>query len=93
MPSRSNPPGPPPATLGAFEAKTRLAELLEHVARTGASITITRRGVPVARLVPLEGEGARAPERLLGSFRAFSAAHPLPPGLTARELVDEGRRR
>lgn len=36
--------------IGAFEAKNRLAELLDAVAG-GEEITITRRGKPVARLV------------------------------------------
>src|ERR1700690_1024643 len=39
-------------TVGAFEAKTHLAELLDRVGR-GETITITRHGVPAARLVPV----------------------------------------
>jgi prevent-host-death family protein len=39
------------ATIGAFEAKTKLAELLDRVER-GEEIVITRRGKPAARLVP-----------------------------------------
>ncbi len=38
-------------TVGAYDAKTHLAQLLDEVA-AGETITITRRGVPVARLVP-----------------------------------------
>ena len=34
-----------------FEAKNRLSALLAEVAR-GAEVTITKRGVPVAKLVP-----------------------------------------
>ena len=37
-------------TVGAFEAKTKLSELLDAVER-GEEVTITRRGEPVARLV------------------------------------------
>jgi prevent-host-death family protein len=37
--------------VGAFEAKTHFSQLLERVQR-GEEITITRRGRPVARLVP-----------------------------------------
>ena len=40
------------ATVGTFEAKTHLSALLERVAR-GETITITKNGVPVARLAPL----------------------------------------
>ena len=96
------PPGPRPiappapldsvgASVGAFEAKRRFAELLESVAREGQSITITRREIPVARLVPVDGTLGRAPERLLGAFHAFQSAHPL-GDVTTRELVDERRR-
>jgi prevent-host-death family protein len=40
-------------TVGAFAAKTHLAELLGRV-EAGGSITITRHGRPVARLVPVD---------------------------------------
>ncbi len=42
-------------TVGAYEAKTHLAHLLDRVAR-GETLTITRRGHPVARLVPVEDD-------------------------------------
>lgn len=42
-------------TIGACEAKTHLPRLLDRVAR-GESLTITRYGQPVARLVPVENE-------------------------------------
>ena len=38
--------------IGAYEAKTQLPKLLDRVAR-GESLTITRHGKPVARLVPV----------------------------------------
>jgi prevent-host-death family protein len=46
--------------IGAFEAKTRLSELLERV-RQGHVYRITKRGVPVAELRPIEPE--RRPKR------------------------------
>ena len=39
-------------TVGAFEAKTHFSQLLER-AEKGEEILITRRGKPVARLVPV----------------------------------------
>jgi len=42
-------------TVGAYEAKTRLSELLERV-EAGEEITITKHGAPVARLVPVKKE-------------------------------------
>lgn len=41
--------------VGAYEAKTHLPRLLDRVSR-GESLTITRRGRPVARLVPVESD-------------------------------------
>jgi len=42
-------------TVGAYEAKTHLARLLDRVAE-GETLTITRRGHPVARLVPVDDD-------------------------------------
>jgi prevent-host-death family protein len=46
--------------IGAFEAKTRLSELLENVSR-GHVYRITRRGKPVAELRPVSAERAGRP--------------------------------
>jgi prevent-host-death family protein len=46
--------------IGAFEAKTRLSELLDRV-RRGHVYRITKRGIPVAELRPVEA-GTRRPE-------------------------------
>ncbi len=39
------------------DAKTHLSEILEHVEQTGVEIVLTRRGKPVARVVPDRIEG------------------------------------
>jgi len=44
--------------IGAFEAKTRLSELLEQVSK-GRVFRITRRGKPVAELRPVSTAGTR----------------------------------
>ena len=46
-------------TIGAYEAKTHLAQLLERVAR-GEHLIITRHGKPVAQLIPVTGDRQRA---------------------------------
>jgi prevent-host-death family protein len=51
--------------IGAFEAKTRLSELLEQVAR-GRVYRITRRGKPIAELRPIAAAAAR---RVFGEDR------------------------
>jgi prevent-host-death family protein len=43
-----------PESLNVAEAKRRLSDLLGRVAYGGARIVITRRGRPMARLVPVE---------------------------------------
>ena len=48
-------------SIGAYEAKTHLPRLLDRVAR-GESMTITRHGKPVARLVPVSSDRERARE-------------------------------
>jgi prevent-host-death family protein len=91
MGPRQQPPGSGDGrTIGAFEAKTRFGELLAQV-EEGASFLITRRGVPVARLVPVK-RGSRDPKALLEAFKAFQKAHPL-EGITTKELINEGRKR
>jgi prevent-host-death family protein len=44
--------------IGAFDAKTRLSELLDRVHDTGAVYIITKRGVPVAELRPVVPAGS-----------------------------------
>ena len=39
------------------DAKTHLSQILEHVEETGEEIVLTRRGKPVARVVPNRAEG------------------------------------
>ena len=47
--------------ISATEVNRHLGQLLDRVAR-GESLTITRHGKPVARLVPVTGERDRAQE-------------------------------
>ena len=75
--------------VGAFEAKNRLSELL-RAAEAGRSIVITRRGRPVARLIPAADDRL---EDLVELKAAFQALRDEIDGLVdVRELVEEGRR-
>ena len=76
--------------IGSYEAKTRLPELLRDVER-GESFTITRRGIPVAKIVGVEapGDDPRAIIERLKASRARRPHVPLDELLSAR---DEGRR-
>jgi prevent-host-death family protein len=44
------------STVPAGEFKARCLQLLDEVAATGHALTITKRGRPVARLVPMPPE-------------------------------------
>lgn len=77
-------------TVGAYEAKTHLSELLDKV-QQGERVTITRHGVPVATLAPVgEPDRQRVAEAIrrikeLGKSKSLG-------GLTIREMIEEGRR-
>lgn len=80
-------------TVGAFEAKTHLSQLLDEVEH-GETITITRRGVPIARLAPLNGTALRrTPAEVIESLNAFrERTNWTLGGMTIREAIEEGRR-
>jgi len=76
--------------VNAFDAKTRLSELLRETEQ-GASYIICRRGKEVARLIPPVKENKKMSHReVIASF------HEIRQGITGRvkirELVEEGRR-
>jgi prevent-host-death family protein len=50
-------------TVGASEARTRLANLI-RAAERGDTVIITRHGKPVAQLVPIKDERARVAEAM-----------------------------
>jgi prevent-host-death family protein len=76
--------------VGAFEAKTHLSRLLDQVER-GETITITRHGRPVARLIPIAGSSRDERRRAIAELKELRAGQTL-GGLSVRELVDQGRR-
>jgi prevent-host-death family protein len=78
-------------TVGAYEAKTHLSELLEKV-EAGEEITITKHGAPVAKLVPVKKE-IRPEERVAAIDRIQKLATGLSlGGLKVKDLIREGRR-
>jgi prevent-host-death family protein len=79
-------------TVGAYEAKTHLPELLQRVAR-GDTVLITRRGVPVAQLVAPTVPARPDPEDVIDDLIAYSREQQRTlEGTTVRELIEEGRR-
>jgi prevent-host-death family protein len=76
--------------VGAFEAKTHFASLLERVAN-GEEIMITKHGTPVARLIPVAGASRERIRATIARLKEFCQGQTL-GGLSVRELREEGRR-
>ena len=70
--------------LSVVQAKAQLSALLDAVER-GEAVEITRRGVPVARLV--QPERRNGPRFELGTFLAKIRQQPLHAEADAGELV------
>jgi prevent-host-death family protein len=77
-------------TVGAFDAKTHLNELLQRASK-GETIQITRRGIPVAKLSPPDSGRKEDGHILAASIRQLRRGATLGK-LSIRELIDEGRR-
>lgn len=81
-------------TVGSFEAKTKLAELLDKV-EGGEVVTITRRGKAVARLVSAKSEeGGEHMRRVVEEIKRnrVGRGKPAGPGTTIAELIKAGRK-
>jgi prevent-host-death family protein len=79
------------AFVGAFEAKTHLADLLDRVSR-GEKITITRHGVPAAMLVPIEETRPRMTHKEIVEGMRKLRQRIKSGKMNVREMVEEGRR-
>jgi prevent-host-death family protein len=81
-------------SVGSYEAKTHLPQLLRQV-ETGETITITKRGKPIAVLSPAREQPIRDIKAVIAEFRAFSKKQARAQGpLSAREIkemIEEGR--
>ena len=76
--------------IGAFEAKTKLSEILKKV-ESGQRFTITRRGQAVADIVP---SGQRDPQRVRQAVEALRN-FPRITGVSGDEVlawIQEGRK-
>ena len=77
-------------TVGAFEAKTHLSEILEKASR-GEETIITKRGVPIAKVIPVEKESSTIKPNLLQEFRQLRKKLTL-GNLSWKDLRNEGRK-
>ena len=79
------------ASIGLFEAKTHLSELIARAER-GEEVIITRHNKPVAKLVPIGREAAQSTQRRQAALDALQAFEPIDvPGLSLADLIAVGR--
>ena len=80
-------------TMGFYEARTHLSELLDDVAK-GKKVLITRRGKPAALIGPPPKQRQRHVRQVVQEMLAFRDREGTTLGghVTIRELIDEGRR-
>ncbi len=77
-------------TVGLFEAKQKLSDLVER-ASEGEQIGITRRGKLAALIVPARNN-VNLKEVFADIERIRLRAKPLPKGTTIKDLIEEGRK-
>lgn len=77
-------------SIGAYETKTHLADLLRQV-RAGQGFTITQRGAPVADLLPAGVRRQRAGAAAALQMQRFMAQAPECVPCDIRSLLDDGR--
>jgi prevent-host-death family protein len=77
-------------SVGAYEAKTHLNQLLDRVAR-GEKITITRHGIPIAILLSANSSKKAPVREVIQQLKKLRHGHNL-KGTSIREMIEEGRR-
>jgi prevent-host-death family protein len=75
-------------TVGIFEAKQKLSELVERASR-GERIRITRRGKVAAEIVPAQGDVDI--KQVFEEIEKIRKRSKKIPGVTTKSLIEEGR--
>ncbi|GHV81327.1 antitoxin [Spirochaetia bacterium] len=77
--------------IGTFEAKTHFSHIIEEV-ENGADFIITKRGKPVAKIIPFKQEKEmtrmEAIEQLIEMRKRYRGE---PGSFNIREAIEEGR--
>jgi prevent-host-death family protein len=76
--------------IGAYEAKTKLPELLRQV-QTGKRFTITHRGKAIADLIPSPSQELKDVGAAIDKFLAFMKAHPIRASVDIKAFIEDGR--
>ena len=78
--------------IGAFEAKTHFSRILEK-AEQGEDFIVTRRGKPVAKIIPFQQEKEMTRQEAFDELREFRKLYRGKPGsFNIREAIEDGRK-
>ncbi|MCL2067513.1 MAG: type II toxin-antitoxin system prevent-host-death family antitoxin [Treponema sp.] len=78
--------------IGTFEAKTHFSQIIEKV-ESGADFIITRRGKPVAKIIPFKQEKEMTFKEAIEKFKEFRKLYRGEPGsFNIREAIEDGRK-
>jgi len=76
-------------TVGIYEMRTRLGELMKKVMK-GEEVTVTRHGVPVARIVPFEAPNKLSIRDAIEAMKQFGRDKSL-RGMRLKKTIERGR--
>jgi len=78
--------------IGAFEAKTHFSQIIEKAAN-GEDFVVTRRGKPVAKIIPFKQEPEMTFKEAVEQLIAMRKRYRGKPGsFNIREAIEEGRK-
>jgi len=77
--------------IGTFEAKTHFSQLIEKV-EGGEDFIITKRGIPVAKLVPYEEKKMTRKEAIEALREMRKLYRGVPGDFDVREAIEDGRK-
>ena len=78
--------------IGSYEAKTHFSQIIEKV-ENGADFIITKRGKPVAKIIPFEQEKKMTRKEAIQALREMRKLYRGKPGdFNIREAIEEGRK-
>ena len=78
--------------IGTFEAKTHFSQIIEK-AEHGSDFIVTRRGKPVAKIIPFRQEKGMTFREAVNQLIEMRKLYRGKPGsFNIREAIEEGRR-
>lgn len=75
--------------IGSFDAKTHLSRILDHVEK-GEEYIITKRGNPIAKIIPYRSNESVSIEEILYKFETIRTS--IKKKVNIKEYIKEGRK-